>query len=27
LLAAPGDCALVVYPEVPKESTEGTEGN
>lgn len=23
LLAAPGDCPLVVYPEVPKESTEG----
>ena len=27
LVAAPGDCPLVVYPEVPKESTEGTEGN
>ena len=23
LLAAPGDCALVVYPEIPKEETEG----
>jgi len=27
LAAAPGDCALVIYPEIPKESTEGTEGN
>ncbi len=27
LVAAPGDCQLVVYPEVPKETTEGTEGN
>lgn len=27
LVAAPGDCALVVYPEIPKESVEGTEGN
>jgi tetratricopeptide (TPR) repeat protein len=27
VLDAPGDCQLVVYPEVTKESTEGTEGN
>jgi hypothetical protein len=23
LVAAPGDCPLVVYPEIPKEETEG----
>lgn len=27
VLDAPGDCPLVVYPEIPKESIEGTEGN
>jgi len=27
LVAAPGDCPLVVYPEIPKETIEGTEGN
>ena len=27
LVAAPGDCQLVVYPEIPKEAVEGTEGN
>lgn len=27
LVAAPGDCQLVVYPEVTNESTEATEGN